>query len=94
MLDPKAPRSKLVAVGDVRLCVDRDGENAPGRALGCPPPPLPPPPPPSRDAAAEPAAEDAKFDPENGVVVRERGDDRGWLLDAAGGCDDDVVDPA
>lgn len=46
-----------------------------------PPPPLPPPPPPPTwVAVVEAAAEDAKFEPGNGVVVRDRGEDRIWVL--------------
>jgi hypothetical protein len=38
-------RSKVVLVGDVRLCCDKDGEKVAGLE-DAPPPPLPPPPPP------------------------------------------------
>ena len=69
------PRSNPEDVGDVRLCVDNEGEKAPDRVLILgPPPPLPPPPP--RDTVVGPAAEDAKFDVENGVLARDRGDVR------------------
>ena len=37
-------RSKVVLIGEVKLCCDEDGEKA--TFLELPPPPLPPPPPP------------------------------------------------
>ena len=71
-------RSKVELVGEVTLCCGREGENVAVRED--PPPPLLPPPPPAWVAVVEAAAEDAKFELENGVVVRERGEDSSWLV--------------
>lgn len=69
----KGVRSKVVLVGELRLCVERDGENVAG--LEVPPPLLlPPPPPPPEDAVVEAAAEDAKFDVLKDVLARDLGD--------------------
>jgi hypothetical protein len=65
-------RSNDDAVGEVKLCCDDTlGENAPCRD----PPTTPaPPPPPCDRAAVDAAADEAKFDVEKGVVVRDRGE--------------------
>lgn len=74
--EEKVFRSKAELVGDVTLCCGKDGENVAVRED--PPPPLLPPPPPAWFAVVEAAAEDAKFELENGVVVRERGEESSW----------------
>lgn len=65
-------RSKVVLVGETRLCCGSDGENV--LLLELPAPPLPPPPPPC-DAVVEPAAEEGRLELEDGVLDLKRGDD-------------------